>query len=251
MAADIDFSHVGRSYAWRIPYLPRFFEEVAQEARLDDKSLVLDLACGTGELATGLAPYSGEVLGIDKSQDMLAVRRNLPANVRFLKADLNVEPISIPRPASLVTIGRAIPYLDRNVILPFLDSSTTEDGAVLVCGAGVSVVAPWLRQYRALCARYRKGATEADEFKGRAFFANSQWKETREIRVVGMLRCRPESLLHNALSHSNMKQGILADRERFMRELEQLLAPHRDANGFITYRGTTWGFVYRRGLEPN
>jgi SAM-dependent methyltransferase len=245
---DIDFSHVGRSYVWRIPYLPVFFEEVAREARLDDKSLVLDLACGTGELATGLAPYSGEVLGIDKSQDMLAVRRNLPANVRFLKADLNAEAISIPRPASLVTIGRAVPYLDRNVIIPFLDTSTAEDGAVLICGAGISQVVPWLPEYKLLRARYRTGA-DSREFKGRTFFANSRWTETREVRANGILRCRPESLFHNALSYSNTKHAILADQERFMRDLEEILAPYRDANGLITYRSTSWGVVYRRRPE--
>jgi hypothetical protein len=47
-----------------------------------------------------------------------------------------------------------------------------------------------------------------------------------------------------------MKQRILADRERFMRELKKILAPHRDTNGLITYRGTSWGFVYRRRPAP-
>lgn len=215
---DIDFSEVGPGYAWRIPYFPRFFKEAAAATGLDDKSFVLDLACGTGELAVGIAPYCGEVLGIDKSSEMLASRRQLPANVRFLKADLNAASISVPGPASLVMIGRAIPYLDRNVAIPFLDSAVGERGAVLVCAAGMSPDVPWRPQYRALCARYRKRKA-APGFDGRAFFANSRWKETRRMDVRGMARCRLEGLYRSALSHSNLAAGILADKERFVRDL--------------------------------
>ena len=246
---DIDFSEAAPAYTWRFPYFPKFFEQIAIAAELNDRSFVLDLACGTGELAVGMSPYCGEVLGIDKSREMLSLRRELPANVRFLQADLKSESISIPRPASLVTIGRAIPYLDRNVMIPFLEFAVGEQGRVLVCAAGMANRVPWRPQYRALCARYRKRKA-APGFGGRLFFANSRWKEARTMELRGVFRCRPEGMFHNALSHENLAEGILADKERFLLELRQILAPYQDAAGIITFAGISWAVEYRCEAEP-
>jgi SAM-dependent methyltransferase len=241
---DTDFSEIASAYPWRIPYFPRFFHEIARAANLDEKSFVLDLACGSGELAAGIAGYCGEVLGIDKTAEMLSSGRELPANVRFLKADLNSESISIPRPPSLVTIGRAIPYFDRNVVMPFLDSVAGTQASVLVCGAGFSEAVAWLPSYNALCDRYRKRIV-TQTFGGRAFFANSRWKLTRRIRVKGKLRRRPEEIYRSALSYPSLVRQILADPDRFVRELNGILAPYQDASGVITFEALSWGIEYR------
>jgi SAM-dependent methyltransferase len=179
---DIDFSGVRQAYTWRIPYFPAFFEQIAVAAKLTDKSFVLDLACGTGELAVGISRYCSEVLGIDKTPEMLSARRELPANVRFLKADLNAEAVTVPRQASLVTIGRAIPYLDRSVVMPFLDSVVGERGAVVVCAAGISDDVPWLGQYRALCARYRSRSGPQD-FRGERSLTTPAGKKRCAFRL--------------------------------------------------------------------
>ena len=241
---DVDFSDIGPAYLSRIPYFPRFFREMAGAANLDEKSFVLDLACGTGEIAVGIAGHCGEVLGIDKTAEMLSSGRALPANVRFLKADLNSEPISIPRRPSLVTIGRAIPYFDRNVVMPFLESALEDQGSVQVCGAGISDSVAWLPSYNALCERYRKPKLPLT-FGGRAFFAGSRWKLTRRIRVKGALRSRPEGFFRNALSYPSLAKQILADQDRFVRELNEILAPYRDASGFITFEAQSWSMEYR------
>ena len=245
----VDFSDIAPVYPWRIPYFPRFFQEIASAANLDEKSFVLDLACGTGELAVGIAAYCGEVLGIDKTAEMLSSGRVLPANVRFLKADLNSssESVSIPRPPALVTIGRAIPYFDRSVVMPFLETVAGDQARVLVCGAGFSDDVAWLPSYNELCARYRKRIV-AHTFGGREFFANSRWKLTRTVRVRGALRRRPEDVYRNALSYPSLITQILADQDRFVRQLNEILEPHQDASGFITFEAQSWGTEYR--CEP-
>jgi SAM-dependent methyltransferase len=246
---ELDFSAVAPTYRWRIPYFQKFFQKMAAVTKLNHESFVLDLACGTGELAAGIARYCGEVLGIDKSAEMLSSGRSLPANVRFLRADLNSESISISQPASLVMIGRAIPYLDRSAVMPFLDSVAGERGAVFVCAAGLSKEVAWRPAYWALCDRYRQGKA-VKGFGGRLFFVNSRWKETRRIRINGLVRCRPEAIYRNALSHASLMEGILADDERFVAELNRILAPHQDAAGLITFETTSWGAEYRRQAEP-
>jgi hypothetical protein len=42
-----------------------------------------------------------------------------------------------------------------------------------------------------------------------------------------------------------MVKGILADKERFLRELKQILAPYQDATGLVTFQATSWGVEYR------
>ena len=75
-------------------------------------------------------------------------------------------------------------------------------------------------------------------------------EKTRRIDIGGLVRCRPEGLYRNALSHSNLAQGILADKEQFLLDLRQILAPYQDAAGLITFRATSWGVEYRCEAEP-
>ena len=41
-------------------------------------------------------------------------------------------------------------------------------------------------------------------------------------------------------------EGILADKERFVLELRQILAPYQDAAGLITFQAISWAVEYRR-----
>ena len=102
----------------------------------------------------------------------------------------------------------------------------------------------WLPSYNALCDRYRKRIV-AQTFGGRAFFANSRWKLTRRIRVKGKLRRRPEEIYRNALSYPSLVRQILADPDRFVRELNRIFAPYQDASGVITFEALSWGIEYR------
>src|SRR6516165_7670497 len=93
-------------YSARTPYLPGFFSYAADALGLSKQSFALDLACGSGELAVGFAPYCRSILAIDKSPHMLSGRRGHPENVRFLEADVNAGIGPFPDLAELLTIGR-------------------------------------------------------------------------------------------------------------------------------------------------
>ena len=60
----------------RIRYDPRLMNRLAQEARLDTSSRVLDLGCGPGFIANALAPRVGEATGLDPSEPMIAAARD-------------------------------------------------------------------------------------------------------------------------------------------------------------------------------
>ena len=78
---------VFRGTAWyyaryRPGYPPALIQRLAVAAKLDGRSRVLDLACGTGPIAIPLAGYVAEVVAVDREPGMLAeLRAAAPVNV--------------------------------------------------------------------------------------------------------------------------------------------------------------------------
>src|SRR5215471_18115096 len=115
--AEQAFDGAAAYYSARTPYLPVFFSHSARVLALSKQSFVLDLACGTGELAAGFAPHCDSVVAIDKSPNMLSAGGTRPDNVRFVEADLDGTVGPFPALADLVTIGRAIHLLRKLSII--------------------------------------------------------------------------------------------------------------------------------------
>jgi ArsR family transcriptional regulator len=69
----------------------------ALPALLDPRSIAGDLGCGTGQVASALAPFVDRVIAVDRSGDMLqAARRRLRdcANVEVRRGDLEALPLA-------------------------------------------------------------------------------------------------------------------------------------------------------------
>lgn len=80
---------------------------------LDDRWVVTDLGCGTGQLAAALAPFVRQVIGVDESRAMLAAARRRVAgvtNVELRRGALEELPISdVAADAALLVL--ALPYV--------------------------------------------------------------------------------------------------------------------------------------------
>lgn len=82
--------------ALRAELFGRRLEETAALALLDDRWTVGDLGCGTGQLASALAPFVRRVIAVDESRAMLtAARRRLAGlrNVEVRRGDLSALPV--------------------------------------------------------------------------------------------------------------------------------------------------------------
>jgi SAM-dependent methyltransferase len=134
----MNFEDVAERYSGRVTYLPLFFARAAALFGLSNSSSVLDLGCGTGALALGFAPYCASVLAVDKSAGMMAHRRETPANVRFLQADLDEGITTLPIRADLVVIGNAVHFFDKEKLIVLLNAVTAPEAAVFVCGTTIS-----------------------------------------------------------------------------------------------------------------
>lgn len=109
--------------------------------RLTGKSRVLDLGCGTGQVALSLAPYVAEIIAIDPQDEMLregmsaAAARDI-TNIKWLKGESGklLDLASQIGNIELTVIARAFHWMDRDQTLKDLYKLT-------VAGGGVAVIA--------------------------------------------------------------------------------------------------------------
>jgi SAM-dependent methyltransferase len=96
---------------------------------------LIDLGTGPGLLALGFAPYAGRVVGVDPEPEMLAAARaaatQANADVTFVAGRAEDLP-DIGR-FDVVTIGRALHWMDRNALGPLFARLVAPGGAILVC----------------------------------------------------------------------------------------------------------------------
>ncbi len=59
----------------RLPYAPGLAQTLADVLRLDGRGRLIDVGCGPGTLALGLAPFFSEVVGVDPDSGMIAEAR--------------------------------------------------------------------------------------------------------------------------------------------------------------------------------
>ncbi|WAI02009.1 METTL5 family protein [Methanogenium organophilum] len=112
-------------YATPAVVAARFLHEA--DRRGDIRGMrVVDLGCGTGILACGAALLgAGEVIGIDRDKDALAVARKnaekLGAEVTFLEADISRSGAEIP-PADTVIMNPPFGAQRAHADRPFIDA---------------------------------------------------------------------------------------------------------------------------------
>jgi protein-L-isoaspartate O-methyltransferase len=123
---------------YRPPYPAEFFSAIAKKLTLDKRHALIDLGTGPGVLAIGFAPYVGRVVGIDPEPAMLAAARagstRAGAAVNFIEGRAEELPADIGS-FDVVTIGRALHWMDHKALGPVFGRLVAPGGAILICAA--------------------------------------------------------------------------------------------------------------------
>jgi SAM-dependent methyltransferase len=219
----------------RPPYGAAFFDAVARELGLDGGQRLLDVGAGPGLLAIGFAPYCGEVVGVDPESAMVEAARAAAARAgvaaTFIEGRFEDKAANLGA-FDLVTIGRAIHWLDPNVAGKALDRVVKPPGRILVCHASSVEDGrnPWLGAFKAIRDRWRDDRPKHDRD---LFFAGGPFVPRGTISVETACSVPVERLADRILSMSTSSLERLGDEAPAMRRaMSEALAPFA-AEGMI------------------
>lgn len=221
----------------RPPYPSEFFRSVAQKLGLSERCALIDLGTGPGLLALGFAPYVGRIVGVDPEPAMLQAARQAAARAGHEltliagKAETLASEIGT---FDIVTIGRALHWMDRNATLARLDGLVARDGAILIC-ASFSVTDgrnPWLDGYNEIRRRWSPAKLWEEAGKGTrthrdlpAFFRGSAFAPTELVAVETSHTVSMQDLAQRTLTYSSSSPEALGDNfEAMLRDVESHLA---------------------------
>ena len=149
----------------RQPYSRAFFAEVAEAIGLDGRQRLLDVGTGPGLLAIGFASACRSVTGVDPEAAMIEAAKAAAerADVRLTAFVGRLEDMSEAPEFEVVTIGRAIHWLDPQAALRKLERIVAPRGAVVVCRADSVKDGrnPWLGAFTFAASVFRRDATKA------------------------------------------------------------------------------------------
>ena len=127
---------------YRPPYPRALLDDLRRRLPVTGKGRLLDLACGTGQIALPLADDFPEVWAVDQEKEAVAHGRSKAAargagNIVWVAAD--AEHVDLRGDFELVTIGNAFHRLDRRLV-------AARSYSWLVPGGGLALLwghAPW------------------------------------------------------------------------------------------------------------
>jgi len=113
------FKKVGVSYhLGRRDYPKKLIGDVIKISGVNKDSLILDVGCGTGKSTIPFAKTGSKIVGIDISDSMLRIAKNLSVkhkNIVYKRVSFE-EFISLPNSFDLILMGTAIHWLDPKMV---------------------------------------------------------------------------------------------------------------------------------------
>ncbi|MGI8701053.1 MAG: class I SAM-dependent methyltransferase [Nocardioidaceae bacterium] len=138
------FSSAVTQYArYRTGYPPHEVAALADLLGLDHTQTVIDVGCGTGQLALPLAQHVGSVIAVDPVPEMLALGRQTAqeantSNITWLLGDAsNLETLVAPG-AHVVTFAASFHWTDRPEVVRALDRLLEAEGSIVTINDDLS-----------------------------------------------------------------------------------------------------------------
>ena len=141
---------------YRPPYPQRLFDDLCRRLPVSGKGRLLDLACGTGQIAIPLAPQFAEIVAVDQEEETVAFGQTKAASLdlpNIVWVVGSAETVDLLGSFELVTIGNAFHRLDREVVASRVFSWLRPGGGVAVVWSDAWIGdAPWQQALAALFA---------------------------------------------------------------------------------------------------
>lgn len=221
---DVD---AARSYANRPEYPEETFD--ALEALVaDEPQHVLDVGCGTGNLARRLAPRVARVDAIDLAAEMVELGARLSgggaANLRWSVGRAEEAPLDPPY--ALIVGGESLHWMDFEIVLPRFARALTANGVLAVARVDDAAPTPWREGLLEIIERHSTAVDYAP------FDMLTAWNAAGLFRKLGERFTAPiefaqsvEAFIDSHHARSTLTRAHI-DAAQFDREVRELLAPH-------------------------
>ncbi|OAF02922.1 methylase [Bradyrhizobium centrolobii] len=242
----------------RPPYPPEYFRSVAQKLALSKECALIDLGTGPGLLALGFAPYVGRIVGVDPEPEMLDAARRAAVRAGWDLALIESTAETLPPDIDafdVVTIGRALHWMDRAPALALFERLVPHGGAIVVCASFSTADGrnPWLDDYNAARRNWSPAGLWEESGRGArthrdlpTFFRDSAFHPVDVVRVETSHEINVGDLARRVLTFSSSSPEALGDNiEAMLRDVEQRLAPF-SRNGVITETLVSVAEIVRR-----
>jgi len=216
----------------RPPYPDELFRTMAGRLELSKQDALIDLGTGPGLLALGFAPYVGRITGVDPEPAMLAVARQAAErskqdfNLIEGKAEALAEDVGR---FDVVTIGRALHWMDRDAMAALLPRLVTPEGAIVVCSSSSAADGrnPWLESYNE-ARRFWSGQDGGGRHRETlaALLEGTRLEMVDQIAVETSHQVRVGDLARRVLTSSSSSPAVLGDKaEAMLRDVRERLLP--------------------------
>jgi ubiquinone/menaquinone biosynthesis C-methylase UbiE len=198
---------------------------------------LIDLGTGPGLLALGFAGYVGRIVGVDPEPAMLKAARRAAASAGHAltliegKAETLAPDIGT---FDVVTIGRALHWMDRDLTIALFDRLVAHDGTIVICASFSATDGrnPWLDGYNDVRRRWSPARLWEEAGKGTrthrdlpAFFRGSSFQPMELVTVETSHLVSMQDLAQRTLTYSSSSPDALGDNvEAMLRDVEAHLA---------------------------
>ncbi len=217
---------------FRPPYMAEFFRSVAQKLSLSRAHALIDLGTGPGLIALGFAPYVGRIVGVDPEPAMLAAARQAAADSSQAFTLIEGKAEALPADVGtfdVVTIGRALHWMDPDGIARLFERLVAPGGAIVVCSSSSAADGrnPWLDEYneaKRLWSQSSRSERQRDLLA--AVLRGTRFQITDVIAVETSHEIGVSELAQRMLTFSSSSPEVLGDKvEPMLRDVEQRLSP--------------------------
>jgi SAM-dependent methyltransferase len=263
-AADLYRGAAGYYDRYRLPYPEVMIEDLVRHAQVSGRGRLLDLACGTGQLAFSLRSWFSEVWAVDREPDMVKVVRAKNAaedagDIRPIVSDaetLDAEPEHF----ELAVIGNAFHRLDRDLVAGRILGWLRPGGCLALCWSSSPWVgrADWQRALKATMDRWRAARGAEHRVPAGWDMARTQRPDLQVLsdagfEVAGRREFTAEhgwslpELAGHIRSTSVLPPSVLGDEaSAFDADLTASVGPHGDSDVFTE----TVSFAYDLARKP-
>jgi len=254
------FSGTARYYSrYRVGYPDALLELVRACYRPDGTGRLLDLGCGTGQLALPLRREFATVVGIDISPEMIEEAKRVCRRARITGIDFRVLPAEnidgLPGRFDLIVCGNALHWMDRSAVLAKSHALLADGGGMAIFAGGsgslwngtetwqkevVGVIKRWLGETR------RAGNGEYPRQPGRHedYIAASRFSLERTGYYRFPYEWDVSAIIGNLYSTSFCNKRLLGDHAAaFEADLRQTLLALNPAGRFTEQITITYFFL--------